>query len=378
MKKIILAITLAAAMIMSGCAAAAFVDPNIPRITLSPGRNSKIMDSLITKAQNNVASNTFEGMKGGSTLSECLDNIDPDKLESARVTGKTELLGYPAYVECEFNDEKSSKIHLNGLLALVYRRGEENWQEAETDILNKLDAELGSHRQEPGGFYDGQGQMMGIGECYVWEENGIKAAMTSDDFDPDSVVRISLYYPADASDEDIKAFPCYLGTDVKTVYGNLTSSSDLYNKRSADGQVTVSSDSAVLDFADEGILIRMRFKTDESGTVRLDHGQYYLGLYDMELSESIDYFESVADCFKSAIGAPYSRGYAPAHVDDYDENGIPMGWGYDTKQRLSAKDMLNTGNKYYSFNMNWRGIHFGAVHIRSFNIEIEFSEEFFK
>lgn len=345
MKKLFLIVSLAAIMILSGCTSSPPKASVTPEASRNPVPNSELAKSLITRVQNNVDMNSFEGFMYDTSYGDCLEKIAPDKFSYASIIANTELLGYPASVDCAFKEGKGDRLILYRMEFTLYPRTQESGQEIETDVVAKLDAELGNHSETD------------TGPSSTWEKDGLQISFHPYEERPYQVLgidgpQIILYWDIkDRLPETPGLFPYKMGTDIYTMYGSLKP-----------GKMPDEAfDSAVLDYLDDGINVNMGFNTDETGVIRFSHGDYSIGLNGMELNESIRFFELLAGDLQGAIGIPDHRGYYISNVHK-DRNGKVTSWGWDIsiKDDKSAQDILDSGSEYYGLHIHWPDVQFEA------------------
>lgn len=345
MKKILFPLCLAALMLLSGCIG--FFNP-VP--------NSQLSKSLISKVQNNIDTHSFEGFTHQSTFADVLGKIETRKVSGAHLAYRSNLLGYPTVNEYVFSPYRGNKLLLDFMAFDMLPGSGGNETE---DLLSKLDAELGSHKESS--YEDDE-------KDYVWHKDGLSIDMSVDENDnqPDVTITVSpsVVILGILPSETPSIFPYKIGTDFNTVYRSETPS-ELPEE---------SQDNSYLDYTDNGIEIRLQFKADETG-IWLSEGRYDIYANDMGVNGGLDYFDSLADGLKNAIGAPLSQGYG---IPIVDEDGSSVSYEIGTGgQGLSSKDILNSGKKYYWLDISWPGIQFDANYDTGITIRMEFSEEYF-
>lgn len=340
MKKTLLILVLAIGVILSGCA----FDPASPFYSERSSNpnpvdserlsNPELSETLISRAQKNINARAFEGFTDESTFGDCLAKISKESISYAIISYETELLGYPASIECSFSK------HGNELLADAFSFHVMSVSDAVVEeLLDKLDAELGNRKTDP--FAD-----------YEWEKDGLSVAL-SHFKDYHGQLHISMYAPRAAGGifpNVPSIFPCQLGADIDTVYNGITMAppSEAMHGESS------------LNYRDGGFDISLRFIMDEAGAIRFLEGTYYINNDDMSFEDSVNYYDSFADSLQGMIeSAPFRRGFGVQIIYD-DEWTIYEVESDSSDQLISAKDILDSNSAYYNFQAEWPGIFYNA------------------
>lgn len=352
MKKAVVLVFLAAIVMLSACVP--FMQGFYNAVP-----NTKISESLISRMKNNTDTHSIEGFTAESTFGDCLENIGVTNARNASISFYSGIFGYPAVVRCSFMNY-SGKLLLNDMHFYVAPGGKKDDDKlVAKELLAKLDNELGS--------CDKQSDADGITN-YIWEKDGWKIRMSvyEDGWEPDSAAGLSVYAPfvvMGKFPEIPDIFPYQLGAGIDTVFQDIIPHSlpDDFD------------DSGSIEYLDEGINIRLQFKTDEAGAVKLSSGSYDADLNNMDIKGSLGFYESLADGLENAMGAPKARGYG---IPDVQQDGMVSYGGSGGGQGMSAEDILNSGTKVYWFEINWPCIDFIADYEMGTSLHIDFYEEY--
>lgn len=356
MKKVIIVLSLAVVLVLSGCL------PLLAQVYGNTVSNSQISKSLISKMQSNIKTHTFEGFTSENTFGDVLEKTDVKKIRYASLIYASELMGYPAAMQCTFSSY-GGKLLLDELYFYIVFSGATAENMYEEQLLVKLDAELGDHIKN--GYEDGYTE-------YTWEKGGWKVDMTFQEDDSGAFADVNVYPPMTIMGSLPKIpdmFPYQLGTDIYTVY----------QKETPRALPEGFSDFSSVEYKDGGIDVSLQFETDETGVIKFSMGNYNAWLNDMALKDSLDYYESFADGLESAAGKPEARGYGISDVEEDTDGGVSVTSGGTNGggQGLNKQYILDAKAKYYWFEMNWTGIDFWADYGNGCSVSLDFSEEYF-
>lgn len=366
MKKRFFIVALAVLMILTGCASA-----ESPQICVSSNAsstseayrnlvsNARLAETFVAKVQKNMDTNTFEGFSYDTTYADCLGKIPPNKLRFARYKIVTELLGCAAVVDVVFGAGAGDKLLLTRMEYTLYPDSQEAIQAISTDVLTKLNAQLGGCTESV------------TGASCVWEKDGLEAVYRPLRGPDDPAQIIVSRTINDGFPETPSFLPYKLGTDIYTVFSSLKPGKQVVSSVCKPPDTTAFY--ALLDYLDDGVIVNVGFITDKSGVIKYSDGNYSVRLNDMALNESIDYFESMADRLEIAIGAPDGRGYHIPKVNKVFFGNVTS-WGGEgiIKDDLSVQDVLDSKSAYYCLDMYWPGFHFGANYVDDADMCMDF------
>ncbi len=316
-------LTLAVALLLSGCAA--FENTFALPPTSRP--NFEQIDSLIDILQLDKAKNSVAGFTCESTFGDVMNRKSEEKVSTVFLTYYAELLGSPAIVKYIFrniNDGNEDIAVGNPTLALIifdiFQDKDRTCDEQIKELVDSLDTVLGSHS------YDEES------EIYKWENESYHISLSTDfNVAPESIARVDVYTPPETDLTSL--IPYAFGTDIETIYRNETPAPlpEYYASEPY---------SYYLSY-DDGFSFFFSVRDSE---LKLSSLGFQTDLYDMEIADIGDCLKSFGDRMEEILGPADSRSSMP-----YEKNpSLLMEW-----PGVEVKAYNYIGDETYSIFVNF-------------------------
>ena len=284
-------LTLAVALLLSGCAA--FENTFALPPTSRP--NFEQIDSLIDILQLDKAKSSVAGFTCESTFGDVMNRESEEKVSTVFLTYYAELLGSPAIVKYIFrniNDGNEDIAVGNPTLALIifdiFQDKDRKCDEQIKELVYSLDTVLGSHS------YDEES------EIYNWEDESCRFSLDTDTslLMSGTIAQVSAF---SLPGVDLTGLvPYAFGTDIETIYRNETPAPlpEYYASEPY---------SYYLSYGD-GFSFFFSIRDSE---LKLSSLGFQTDLYDMEIEDIGNCLESFGDRMEEILGPADSRSSMP-------------------------------------------------------------------